>query len=46
MLLEDLLVEQLCPVEVVGGLMETGKVVGGGDRDGAVVGLVMLGLRS
>ena len=41
---EDVLVEFLGPVELIGGLIQACQVVGGGDRDSAVVGLIMLRL--
>lgn len=41
---QNALVQPLCFVVLKGRLQESGQVVGDGDRDGAVVLLVMLGL--
>lgn len=44
MLSEDVFVEFLSFVEFTHGLVQTGQIVGGGDRNGIVVMLVMLPL--
>lgn len=44
MLPQDVLVELLGLVELTHGLVQTGQVVGGGDRDGVVVMLVVFSL--
>ena len=44
MVAQYLAVELGGSVVTVEGLMEASEVVGGGDRDGAVVGLIVLGV--
>jgi len=44
MLSQDVFVEFLSLVEFTHGLVQTGQVVGGGDRNGIVVMLVVLSL--
>lgn len=44
MLPEDVFIEFLSFVELTHGLVQTGQVVGGGDRNGVVVMLVVLAL--